>query len=250
MGRCRSTATGRTASYGGHNAIVARLLLRPPSPGRPRKTSRVRPTAGRAGLRDGLSEVPSRQRPAARARRDRHSCRCRRRSCEALSRFLRCSHIPSQGARCRTGERRRCWRPAMLAAGVVSTEAQQVGRFYAGVNLGAHHESADRVSGTTSAVGLTAGIRLKRAIRPGDRFEPPARPSSRAMYRHQRLVCRSRCRHVKRSSGSPWSPGSSTRGESCPRFRPSLRTTCGLRPVEPAAVPGRDESHARASGPS
>jgi len=53
---------------------------------------------------------------------------------------------------------------AMLAAGVVSTEAQQVGRFYAGVNLGAHHESADRVTGTTSAAGVTAGFRLTRAI--------------------------------------------------------------------------------------
>jgi len=53
---------------------------------------------------------------------------------------------------------------AMLAAGAVSTEAQQAGRFYAGVNLGAHHESADRVTGTTSVVGVTLGFRLRRAI--------------------------------------------------------------------------------------
>ena len=53
---------------------------------------------------------------------------------------------------------------AVLTAGVVSAEAQQVGRPYAGVNLGAHHESADSVTGTTSAVGLTAGIRLTPAI--------------------------------------------------------------------------------------
>jgi hypothetical protein len=53
---------------------------------------------------------------------------------------------------------------AMLAAGAVSTEAQQAGRFYAGVNLGAHHESADRVTGTTSVVGVTVGFRLRRAI--------------------------------------------------------------------------------------
>ena len=53
---------------------------------------------------------------------------------------------------------------AALAAGVVSAEAQQVGRPYAGVNLGAHHESADRVTGTTPAIGLTAGIRLTPGV--------------------------------------------------------------------------------------
>ena len=53
---------------------------------------------------------------------------------------------------------------AAMLAGAVSTEAQQAGRFYAGVNLGAHHESADSVTGTTSAVGVTVGFRLRRAI--------------------------------------------------------------------------------------
>src|SRR6185503_2615240 len=52
----------------------------------------------------------------------------------------------------------------VLAAAAVSAEAQQVGRPYAGINLGAHHESADNVTGTTSAVGVTAGIRLRPAL--------------------------------------------------------------------------------------
>jgi hypothetical protein len=118
----------------------------------------------------------------------------------------------------------------MLAAGVVSTEAQQVGRFYAGVNLGAHHESADRVTGTTSAVGLTAGIRLKRAIGLEIDLNRP----------HSELS-----REYTGTSVSFAGPGASreeierlavvTRFINSRRvlstFSASLRTTCGLRPV-------------------
>jgi hypothetical protein len=50
---------------------------------------------------------------------------------------------------------------ALFAAGAVRAEAQAIGRPYIGVIVGAHHEDADRVNGTTSAVGITAGLRLK-----------------------------------------------------------------------------------------
>jgi hypothetical protein len=68
----------------------------------------------------------------------------------------------------------------VLAAGAVSAEAQQAGRPYFGVTLGAHHESADRVTGTTSAVGLTAGIRLTRALAVEIDFARPTAELSRA----------------------------------------------------------------------
>ena len=69
---------------------------------------------------------------------------------------------------------------AVLAVGVGSAEAQQVGRPYAGVNLGTHHESADSVTGTTSAVGLTAGIRLTPAVGVEVDFNRPVDEISRA----------------------------------------------------------------------
>lgn len=68
----------------------------------------------------------------------------------------------------------------VLAAGAISAEAQQVGRPYAGVTLGAHHESADSVTGTTSAAGLTAGIRLTPALGVEIDFARPSAEISRA----------------------------------------------------------------------
>jgi len=52
---------------------------------------------------------------------------------------------------------------AVLAAAQLAA-AQPVGRPYLGVHVGAHHEGADRVTGTTAAVGVVAGVRLKPAL--------------------------------------------------------------------------------------
>jgi len=68
----------------------------------------------------------------------------------------------------------------VIAAGAVSAEAQQAGRPYAGVTLGGHHENADRVTGTTSAVGVAAGIRLGSALGVEVDFARPSGEISRA----------------------------------------------------------------------
>ena len=82
---------------------------------------------------------------------------------------------------------------AALAAGLVSAEAQQVGRPYAGVILGAHHESADSVTGTAPAIGLTAGIRLTPAVGVEIDFNRPATEITHEYAGTSISFCRSWC---------------------------------------------------------
>ena len=76
---------------------------------------------------------------------------------------------------------------AVLAAAPLAA-AQPVGRPYLGVHVGAHHEGADRVTGTTAAVRVVAGVRLKPALGLERSTLPALARSYRAIYRHQCLV--------------------------------------------------------------